>query len=178
MSFQDSGRAPRSADRTTTTLRLLFGDLVELRRLASQVSDRRLRDDLERRLTDAESHAQALEREGNRRPSDAARERESERNDSEAMERQSFDALLRSVERASFDSERLSRVRTAAQTNSLQCSQAKRLLKAFQFDADRRRAAVLLHPRLTDPRNFGQLAETFSWSAEWRSLCRELGVNS
>ncbi|MGC4046708.1 MAG: DUF4476 domain-containing protein [Armatimonas sp.] len=52
-----------------------------------------------------------------------------------------------------------------------------KLLRLFEWDSERRRALVALYPRIVDKRNITILADTFKWSAEWRSVCRELGIS-
>jgi hypothetical protein len=175
--MQERGRTPRLDDRPEANLRRLLELLSDARRRASRLSDRREREELGNLLSDVETLARSLERSWERRGS--ARERETGRRDSDEQEMDSpaFRQLLDTVRRYGFDTERTTLIKSAARTASFTCAQVRELLRAYEWDSERRRALVALWPKVLDKRNASSLAGTFDWSAEWRSACRELGID-
>ena len=85
-----------------------------------------------------------------------------------------FARLLQSLRRETFDSGKLSFVRTVSRMNSFSSEQARQLLEQFDFDNDRVEAAVLLYPRLTDPENFFRVLEVFSFDSGRESVRKRL----
>ena len=83
-----------------------------------------------------------------------------------------FARLLQALRKESFDSGKADFVVTFAATGRLSSEQARELLKAFDFDQDRVRAAVTLYPRVTDPQKFFVALEAFTFDSG-RSAVRQ-----
>ncbi len=170
---QDTRRTPRPDERPETTLRRLLDSLRDARRRAARLDDRRARTELTDLLDDAEALAQSLE--PALRRGGSARDRDS-RYEGDTMDGPAFRKLLETVTRYKFDSERTTLLKSAVKTASFTCEQSRQLLKTYEWDSERRRALSLLWTKLVDRRNVSSLADTFDWAAEWRSACRELGI--
>ncbi len=174
---QDKGRVVRGGEQPEVTLRRLQDTLRDTRRRVGRIDDRKTRDELTNLLEDAEALARSLEL-PLRQSSSSARDREANRDElANVMDPPAFRRLVDTVRRYSFDSERTTTLKTAARTANFTCDQVREFLRLFEWDAERRRALVALYPRIVDKRNITILADTFDWSAEWRSVCRELGIS-
>lgn len=174
---QDKGRLVRSGENPETTLRRLQDTLRDTRRRVGRIDDRKTRDELTNLLEDAEALTRALEL-PLRQSSSPARDREASRDElANTMDAPVFRRLVDNIRRANFDSERTATLKTAIRTANFTCDQVRELLRIYEWDAERRRALVALYPRIVDKRNITILADTFDWSAEWRSVCRELGIS-
>ncbi len=81
------------------------------------------------------------------------------------MNHHDFERLLRSIDRAPFKGDKLSRIQSAAATNRFSSQQAKELLQHLSFDNDRVKAACSLYPSVVDAANWHIVYEAFSYPA-------------
>jgi predicted Ser/Thr protein kinase len=91
-----------------------------------------------------------------------------------AVPSENFEALLKSLQRESFDSGKLSFARSISAKTGLTCAQVRRLLQEFAFDTDRVEAAVELYPHVTDPENFFTVLESFTFDHDRQTVRKRL----
>jgi hypothetical protein len=145
----------------------IAADLKEARELLAKVADKPTRDRLELLITRSELRAVELEKSlANVVPASAAA----------PLSAEEFAKLLKSLKAESFDEGKASFVALFAAKGRLTCDQAKEILKAFSFDDDRVKSAVLLYPRVTDPENFFRVLDVFSFGSSKEEVRKKLGV--
>jgi hypothetical protein len=146
----------------------IAADLKEARDLLKGVADKTTRDRLELLITRSELRAVELEKSlaGGAPAATAA----------PPLSAEDFANLTKSLKAESFDEGKASFVALFAQKGRLTCEQAREILKAFSFDDDRVKSAVLLYPRVTDPENFFKVLDVFSFSSSKDEVRKKLGV--
>jgi hypothetical protein len=83
-----------------------------------------------------------------------------------AMPASSFDALVAQVDDASFSSEKIDTIRSAAQTNTFSAAQAARLIGEISMSGDQMDALGVLAPKIEDPGNAAPILAVFSFSSD------------
>jgi len=142
-------------------------DLKEARDVLKGVADKTTRDRLELLLTRSELRAVELEKSlAGAAPASIT----------PPLSAEDFAKLMKSLKAESFDEGKASFVALFAQKGRLTCEQAREILKAFSFDDDRVKSAVLLYPRVTDPENFFKVLDVFSFSSSKEDVRRKIGV--
>ena len=155
------------AAETTAKLKDLTTDLKEARELLKGVADKTTRDRLELLLTRSELRAVELEKSLAGAASAPS---------TPPLSAEDFAKLMKSLKSESFDEGKASFVVLFAQKGRLTCEQAREILKAFSFDDDRVKSAVLLYPRVTDPENFFKVLDVFSFSSSKEEVRRKIGT--
>lgn len=145
----------------------IAADLKEARELLAKVADKPTRERLELLITRSELRAVELEKSlAGVAPAASA----------PPLSAEDFASLMKSLKAESFDEGKASFVALFAQKGRLTCEQAKEILKAFSFDDDRVKSAVLLYPRVTDPENFFKVLDVFSFSSSKDEVRKRLSV--
>jgi len=88
------------------------------------------------------------------------------------MDDVAFARLLKAVKEAPFSSEKLTLIEDAASKNYFKSEQVLQLLKTFNFDSYRLKAAKVLYPRVVDPENFFIVYDAFTFSSSKEELRR------
>jgi hypothetical protein len=146
----------------------MAADLKEARDLLKGVADKTTRDRLELLITRSELRAVELEKSlAGIAPAAIA---------APPLSAEDFAKLMKSLKAESFDEGKASFVALFAQKGRLTCEQAREILKAFSFDDDRIKSAVLLYPRVTDPENFFKALDVFSFSSSKDEVRKKIGV--
>ena len=83
-----------------------------------------------------------------------------------AMPASSFDALMAQVDEASFSSEKMDTIRSAAQTHTFSAAQAARLIGEISMSGDQMDALRLLAPKIEDPGESAPILAAFSFSSD------------
>jgi len=87
-----------------------------------------------------------------------------------------FDNLLGSIDRATFKSDKMDRVRMAKHNNNFTCDQVRQIMLHLTFDSDREDAAVMLYPNVVDKGNWYMVYDAFTFSSSGDSVNRRLGI--
>lgn len=150
-----------------TKAKEMAADLKEARELLAKVADKPTRERLELLIMRSELRAVELEKSlaGVAPAANAP-----------PLSAEDFAKLMKSLKAESFDEGKASFVALFAQKGRLTCEQAKEILKAFSFDDDRVKSAVLLYPRVTDPENFFKVLDVFSFSSSKDEVRKKIGV--
>ncbi|MED5374073.1 MAG: DUF4476 domain-containing protein [Myxococcota bacterium] len=82
------------------------------------------------------------------------------------------DAILRAVEDASFSSDQLDVLRSAAAHHHFTCAQAARLVEPLSFSSDQVEALRILQPVIVDPKNAVELELLFTFSSDKEEVRR------
>jgi|GEM_PF-4313437 len=143
----------------------LAADLKEARELLKKITDRNTRDRLELLITRSELKVLELE---------IALAGAATGSAPQAMTAENFAKLLKGLKAESFDDNKASFIATFAVHGRLNSDQARELLKAFSFDDGRIKSAVLIYPRLTDPENFYQVLDAFSFDSSKNAVREKL----
>lgn len=150
-----------------TKAKEMAADLKEARELLAKVADKPTRERLELLITRSELRAVELEKSlAGIAPAASA----------PPLSAEDFAKLMKSLKAESFDEGKASFVALFAQKGRLTCEQAKEILKAFSFDDDRVKSAVLLYPRVTDPENFFKVLDVFSFSSSKDEVRKKIGA--
>ncbi len=80
------------------------------------------------------------------------------------MDPYEFNALLESIREESFSDDKLEIIRHAAAGHCFSVSQAKTLIREFEFDDDKLTAAKILADALLEPQDAYMLAKVFTYS--------------
>jgi hypothetical protein len=83
-----------------------------------------------------------------------------------AMPGGAFDSLAAQVSDASFSSEKLDTISSAASTNTFTAAQVARLLGEISMSGDQLEALAVLAPQLEDPNNAAPIVAVFSFSSD------------
>lgn len=162
---QTPSRKPEPSAAITTAVKEIAADLREARELLKKVTDKAARERLELLITRTELRAVEIERALVDLPSAEL---------PEPLSREEFAKLLKSLKAESFDDGKASFVALFATKGRLTSEQAREILKAFSFDDDRVKTAVILYPRLTDPENFFTLLDVFSFPSSREEVRKKL----
>lgn len=81
------------------------------------------------------------------------------------MDDNDFAAFARSLEEATFDSDKVNLIKSAIQHNFFTCEQVGKILSFFSFDSERIKQFRLLAPRITNPQNSFTLFSAFTFSS-------------
>jgi hypothetical protein len=154
---------PSPASKAEAEARSLAADLREARELLKKAPNKQTREQLELVLSRAELRAIDLQKAlaalaGPAKPVPTAPE--------------AFAKVLKGLKAESFDKDKLAFLKGLGGASRYTSEQARELLQAFSFDDHRVTAALLLHPRLTDPGNFFTALEAFSFKSN-RDKVRE-----
>lgn len=87
-----------------------------------------------------------------------------------------FNRLLASIKKESFDDNKLPLLRDAVKHKGFTCQQAVQIVKAFTFAQGQKDAAVMLHPRLTDPINFHEVLKAMTFDSDRQEVRKRLGI--
>jgi hypothetical protein len=144
----------------------MAADLKEARELLKKVSDKAVRERLELLITRSELKAVEIEKTlGGLTPSTPA---------ATPISAEDFAKLMKGLKAESFDEGKAAFVALFAAKGRLTCAQARDVLKAFSFDDDRIKSAVLLYPRITDQENFFTVLDVFTFSSSKDDLRAKL----
>ena len=89
-----------------------------------------------------------------------------------------FEKLLRSLRTETFDSGKLSFIKSMSRTNHFNSKQVRQLLSEFDFDTDREEAAVVLHPRTIDPHDFYLALKAFADDSRRSAVIQRLALDN
>jgi hypothetical protein len=158
-------KQPAPAAAADAALKDITADLREARELIKKVTDRPTRDRLELLLTRSELKATELQRSlvtlaPPSRPAAASAE--------------DFAAFLKTLKGQSFDDGKAAFVENYGRSRSFSSAQVRDMLKEFSFDDGRSKAALALYSRVTDPENFYQALEAFSFDSNRKALQEKL----
>jgi hypothetical protein len=156
---------PSPAASARAAARDLAADLREARELLKKVNDRKTRDRLELLLSRAELRAADIQK---GLAALAAPPRRV------ALSADEFAKFLKGVHANAFDTGKLPFVEDYAKTRWFSSAQVRDVLKDFAFDDGRVKAAVVLHPRLTDPENFFTVLDVFAFDSSRKALREKL----
>jgi len=83
------------------------------------------------------------------------------------MDQETFRFVKDSVKREHFDDHRARVLRTAVDAGArFDCDQARELVACFTFGSGQVEAAVILHPRVTDPIRFEHVLDVFTFESD------------
>lgn len=82
-----------------------------------------------------------------------------------AMSSASFNDLLKHINDAGFESERMNIAEQAITQNNLSSSQLVKIMQALSFESSRLTIAKLVYPKLVDPENIYQINQGFNFSS-------------
>jgi hypothetical protein len=91
-----------------------------------------------------------------------------------ALSPDEFAKFMAGLKANAFDSGKVPFVEEYAKTRWFSSAQVREILKAFAFDDGRIKAAVALHPRLTDPENFFTVLDAFAFDSSRKALREKL----
>jgi hypothetical protein len=150
-----------------TAVKEMAADLREARELIKKVADKPTRERLELLITRSELRAVEIEKSlATATPAGATA----------PLPAEDFAKLLKGLKAEAFDEGKASFVALFAAKGRLTCAQAKEMLKAFSFDEDRIKSAVVLYPRLTDPENFFTVLDVFTFGGSKEEVRKKLNV--
>jgi hypothetical protein len=149
----------------------LIKDLREARALTPKIGDRAIREKMELILNRAELRARDLSDELAR-----ARPAQSQATAPAALPTAAFESLLKGLKRETFDSGKATYIENFAVTRPMSCEQAAALLKCFDFDKERIRAAELLYPHLVDRENFHEVLKVFVFDSSKNEVKKAVGL--
>ncbi|HEX5104604.1 MAG TPA: DUF4476 domain-containing protein, partial [Pirellulaceae bacterium] len=86
-----------------------------------------------------------------------------------------FARLLEGLRAETFDPGKRSFIESLSPTDLFTSEQVRQLLSEFDFDIDREKAAVALHPRVIDPENFYRALQVFE--SDWSAVTRKLSLD-
>ncbi|SNC77095.1 protein of unknown function [Hymenobacter gelipurpurascens] len=92
------------------------------------------------------------------------------RNNYNVMSPQDVSRLLQSVQRQSFDDNKLPILREALGAASLESDDLTRILSTLTFDRNRVELAKYAYPRIVDPQNFYRVYEAFDFQSNVQEL--------
>lgn len=156
-----SDRDDRGHERAAAAVEGLKKDLRDARKLLVDVTDRKLRDQLELLLSRAALKAEDLEEilAGSSRGRAKL-----------PIKDEDFAKLLKNLQDQSFDEQKLEFIKTFVKGRPLNCAQAADLLKKMSFDDGRIEAAIILHPGLVDGENFFEVLKIFSFESSRKKV--------
>lgn len=88
-----------------------------------------------------------------------------------------FAKLLTSLQSQSLDDGKVSFIKLISHTNAFTCDQVRQILRELSFDQGREQAAVILYPRVTDPKNFFTVFEVFTFDQARSSVNKRLKLD-
>jgi hypothetical protein len=144
----------------------IVADLKEARTLLPKVSDKATRERLELLITRSELAAGDLQKALAARP--VAKP--------VAVSDANFAELMKSLNNNAFDNGKLSFVKTLGTSKRFTSAQAKQIMAAFSFDADRVSAGVILHGLVVDPELFNIAIDTCTFESNKRELRAKIGM--
>jgi hypothetical protein len=163
-----SGRdRPITPAQAREQLDLIGKELREARSIASRIGDKAIRDRLEAILGRAELRTRDL-------ADDLAQVKST--TTPTALPEADFDKLLDGLKKEVFDPGKLAFVENFAAGKPLSCQQAAALLKSFNFDELRIKAAKVLYPRLIDRQNFHEVLGTFIFDNNKAEVRKAVGL--
>ena len=146
----------------TDPLAMMNRDLQEARELLKRFPATANRDKMELLLTRMELQLKQL----------APRLANGER--PRPMSLEDFNRFLNSLRAQSFDKDKYSFLENFMPGRFITCDQAASILKLYNFDNDRIRAAIYLHGFLTDPENFHQTLGVFMFDSSRKTVMERL----
>ena len=166
------GRPPGSRAITVAQARdavdQIARDLREARKMTNAIAEKATRDRLELVLARAELRAIDLREELGKVPDPPAGPR--------PLTEEEFAHLLKGVSAQPFDKDKLIQIQNFGTARPLTCAQAAGLLKSFNFDEDRGKAAILLYPRLTDRLRFQEVLDVFVFDLNRKKVREAVGL--
>jgi hypothetical protein len=161
-------RDDRPHNRTAVAVEGLKKDLRDARRLLVDVTDRKLREQLELLLSRAALKAEDLEELLAGSPTGPAKQPISDAD---------FAKLLKNLKEQSFDEQKVVFIETFAKGRPLSCAQATELIKTLSFDDGRKKAAIMLHPSLVDAENFFEVLKVFPFDSTREEVMEAIKKN-
>ena len=166
--MSDSAQAQFATDRPGEQVRGFDGnalgqiqrDLQEARDLVKRLPATPNRDRLELLLTRVELSLKQLGSGGTARPV--------------AITANDFNKLMFSLRNQAFDKDKYLCLENAMPGRHFSTDQATQLLKHFNFDNDRIRAAVLLYPQVIDQNNYHQVLSTFAFETSKKVVMEKI----
>jgi hypothetical protein len=150
-------------------LQQLMLDLRELKGLVGGVTDKVLRDRMEKSVLNLETRVGALQKAlggGGGSPEPAKK----------AVADADFQKFLSAVKKQAFDDEKLKLLKDYVKGNWFSCAQAATLVKQFSFSDGQVQSAVALHPRLVDPANFFEVLGVLTFDSDKKKIRDTLGL--
>jgi hypothetical protein len=92
----------------------------------------------------------------------------------QAVSDQELKALVARLRGASPDARKLAFLKIIVHGRFFTCDEAAELLKQFDFDTDREKAALAIYPRLSDPQNFYRVLTVFTFDSGRQSVRKQL----
>jgi hypothetical protein len=135
----------------------LILDLKELKGLVGGVTDKVLRDRLEKSVGGMEIRLANLQKALAGPVADTTKK---------AVADTDFQKFLAAVKKEAFDEGKLALVKDFVKGNYFTSSQAAVVVKQFAFSDGQVQSAVALHPRLTDPSNFFEVLGVFTFDSD------------
>ena len=143
--------------------RQIAADLRDARALLAKIADKELRERLELLIGRAELQANDMQKESAALTNTA---------NIAVISAEDFAKIVKGLKAQSFDDSKLAFIKGLGKTTRFSSGQARELLAPFSFDDQRVAAAIWLHPQLSDPVNFFQVLEVFTFDSN-RQLVRE-----
>ncbi len=145
---------------------LIVKDLREARAIASKIDDKKLREQMELALGQAELRARNLSEElAKAKPAGPA-----------VLSSVEYDRLHAALKKEVFDKRRITFIENFATARPLTCQQAAGLLKCFDFDELRGKAATVLYPKLVNRQDFNEVLNTFTFETNKANVRRAVGL--
>src|SRR5262245_2340767 len=138
-------------------LQQLILDLKELKGLVGGVTDKVLRDRMERSVAGMESRLANLQKALGAPAADTTKKPVADAD---------FQKFLAAVKKETFDDGKLPIVKEFANGNYFTCAQAAMVVKQFSFSDGQVQSAIALHPRLIDPANFFEVLGVFTFDSD------------
>lgn len=149
-------------------LQQLILDLTQLKALVGSVTDKVLRDRMEKVVLDMEQRAAALQK------ALAAPATETVK---KAIADADFQKLLAGIKKESFDDNKLPLVKDAVKYHYFTCAQVATLVKTMTFSDGQVQTAVTLYPRVMDPANFQlDVLPAFTFESDKDKVRKALGL--
>ena len=92
-----------------------------------------------------------------------------------ACSTEDFNSVVLRVAAESFDSGKLELLADATVDRWYTAAQVRRMLEEFSFDRDKIEAAVVMHPRVVDMKNWFKVHDAFSFDSSKEELRRRVG---
>ncbi len=149
-------------------LQQLTLDLKELKGLVGGVTDKVLRDRMEKSVQNMETRIANLQK--------ALAAPAAADTTKKAVTDADFQKFLAALKKEAFDSGKLPLLKDYAKGNYFTCEQAAKIVREFAFSDGQTQAAITLHPRLVDPANFFEVLGVFTFDSDKKKVRDALGL--
>jgi hypothetical protein len=142
-------------------LQQLILDLKELKGLVGSVTDKVLRERLEKSVASMETRLANLQKALAVPVADTTKK---------AAADADFQKFFAAVKKESFDDGKLAVVKDYAKTSYFTSTQAATLVKSFSFSEGQTQSAILLYPRLVDQANFFEVLGALTFESDKKKV--------